>query len=121
MASINEVIDQLFSELDGCILVLLGDSESGMSLASAGSGMLDPDAAAAITSEFLRTKRKAFDAHGIAEPLEDMLINMENGYHVIRPLRARPEIFVYAALDRAKANLGMSRLRVQNAEDQISF
>ncbi|MHA3684327.1 hypothetical protein ACXR2T_03080 [Leucobacter sp. HY1910] len=120
MSNINDTLAKLITDVDGAMGVLLGDSESGMLLASAGGG-LDLEVAAAGTTEFMRAKLRTMRSLGLDEGLEDILVTLESQYHVIRPLKSKPEIFIYLALDRSKSNLAMARLAVKSAEQSISL
>lgn len=120
MSSINETLQSLVNDIDGGMVALLGDSESGMLLASAGSG-LDLEIAAAGTTEFMRAKLRTMRSLGLDEGLEDILVTLESQYHIIRPLSSKPDVFIYVALDRSKSNLALARLRVKSAEQDIKL
>lgn len=120
MASINQVLEELLSEVDGGLVALLGDSESGMLLASTGSG-LDVDVAAAGNTEFMRAKLRTVRALGLQDGLEDILVTLESQYHIIRPLSSKPDVFIFLALDRARSNLAMARIRVKAADQLITL
>jgi len=120
MASINQVREDLLKDVDGGLVALLGDSESGMLLASAGSG-LDVDVAAAGTTEFMRAKLRTMRSLGLQDGLEDILVTLETQYHIIRPLSSKPDVFIYLALDRSRSNLALARIRVKSADQQISL
>ncbi len=120
MASINQVLEDLLKDVDGGLVALLGDSESGMLLASAGSG-LDVDVAAAGTTEFMRAKLRTMRSLGLQDGLEDILVTLETQYHIIRPLSSKPDVFIYLALDRSRSNLALARIRVKSADQQISL
>jgi hypothetical protein len=119
MSNINETLETLMT-LDGAMCVALVDSNSGMLLGKAGSGM-DLDIAAAATTELVRAKLNTMKALGLNDTIDDMLITITSQYHVIRPLAATPQVFIYFALDRAKANLAMARLKVIAADAAIVF
>ncbi|MBO1901119.1 hypothetical protein J4H92_04045 [Leucobacter weissii] len=118
--SINEVLNDLVNDIDGGLAALLGDSESGMLLASAGSG-LDLEVAAAGTTEFMRAKLNTMRALGLEQSIEDILVTLGDQYHIIRPIAAKPEIFIWVAVDRARSNLALARLRVKSAEQNIAL
>jgi hypothetical protein len=48
-----------------------------------------------------------------------MLITLGKQYHLIRPLRARPTLFFYVALDRQRANLAMARIALADVEKDL--
>ena len=120
MSSINEVLAQLISDVDGAMVALLGDSDSGMLLASAGTG-LDVEVAAAGNTEVMRAKLSTMRALKLEGELEDILVTLSTQYHIIRPLASNNSVFIYLAVDRAKSNLAMARLAVKSAEGKISL
>lgn len=117
MSNIQEVLDEMMT-VDGAMCVALVDSASGMSLGKAGSGM-DLDVAAAATTELVRAKLNTMKALGLNDSIDDMLITLTTQYHVIRPLAATPQVFIYFALDRSRANLAMARLKTTQADAKI--
>ena len=103
------------------IVIILGaalaDSDSGMCLGSlGGAGTINLEVAAAANTEVVRSKRKAIKSLNLRDEIEDILISLGRQYHVIRPLRARPGVFYYVAVDRAKANLAMARMAIADTE-----
>lgn len=106
--------------ITGFIGACLVDSESGLMLASEqGNGKFDLEAAGAANTEVVRAKNAAMAALGLDDHIEDILITLGTQFHLIRPLAANPSIFVYVALDRKTANLGMARLTVKNIEGKL--
>src|ERR1700731_1119227 len=119
MATVNESLKDLL-RVDGALCAALVDSNSGMMLGSAGSG-LDLELAAAGNTEVVRSKMKTMKSLGLADNIEDILITLGKQYHVIRPVQAKAGIFIYLVLDRAKANLAMARRACQESEAALSF
>ncbi|MGB0959541.1 MAG: roadblock/LC7 domain-containing protein [Halocynthiibacter sp.] len=109
------------NEIKGFIGACLVDSETGLMLASEGGGKLDLEAAAAANMEVVRAKLAAMDALGLNDKIEDILITLGKQFHLIRPLEKNPSIFIYAALDKKGANLGMARIQVKGVEASISL
>lgn len=108
------------NDIEGFIGGCLIDCESGLMLASeAGNGSLDLEVAGAANLEVVRAKNAAMKALGLKDHIEDVLISLGEQYHLIRPLASNEEVFVYVALDRKKANLGMARLAVKNIEGKL--
>ncbi|WP_428927728.1 roadblock/LC7 domain-containing protein [Marinibacterium sp. SX1] len=106
--------------LAGFIGACLVDSETGLMLASETSGVpFDLEAAGAANTEVVRAKNAAMRALGLEDKIEDILITLGTQYHLIRPLTANPAVFVYLAVDRKTANLGMARLALKNAEGTL--
>ena len=105
--------------IDGFLGAALVDSESGMVLGQEGGGPLNLEIAAAGNTEVVKAKRKTMHNLGLKESIEDILITLTKQYHMIRPLRARPTIFFYVALDRQRANLAMARLSLAEVERDL--
>jgi len=51
--------------------------------------------------------------------MEDILITLGTQYHLIRPLTVKREVFIYLAVDRAKANLALARLALKTLDGGI--
>ena len=119
MASVNDSLNGLL-QIDGAMCAALVDSNSGMMLGSAGSG-LDLEIAAAGNTEVVRAKMKTMKNLGLGEKIEDILITLNKQYHVIRPVVAKPGLFIYLVLDKAKANLAMARRSCQDTETALAF
>ena len=107
------------SKIAGFIGACLVDSESGMLLASEGGGKLDMEAVAALNTNFIKAKLTAIEQLGLNQHLEDILITLEHQVHLIRPLDKNREIFVYVALDKKAANLGMARRQLRELEANL--
>ncbi|MBL8377888.1 MAG: response regulator [Burkholderiales bacterium] len=119
MANVKDSLSKLDS-IDGFVGACLCDSESGMVLGTEGGGpMLNLEVAGATNTEVVRAKRKAAKALGLKDDIEDILITLGKQYHLIRPLRSKPQVFFYLALDRGRANLGMARLTLADAERDL--
>lgn len=117
MANITENLKKLM-EIDGAVGVSLVDSNSGMVLGSAGGGV-DMELAAAGNSEVVKAKMKTMKSLGIKGNIEDILITLEDQYHIIRPMITQKGLFLYVVLDKAKSNLALARRNVQNVEESL--
>ena len=96
------------------------DSASGMVLGKEGTGV-NLDIAAAGNTEVVRAKLKTMKALGIKGGIEDVLITLDNQYHVIRPSGTNEGLFVYLVLDKSKANLAMARFKTTEVEHALSI
>jgi CheY-like chemotaxis protein len=122
MATNTQVALEKLRAIDGYIGACIVDSESAMSLALDGGGaMLNLEVAAAGNAEVVKAKRKAMRALGLKDEIEDILVSLGKQYHLIRPLRMRNSVFVYLALDRARANLAMARLTLSDVERTLEL
>ena len=89
-----------------------------MTLGTAGSG-INLDVAAAGNTEVLRAKMKVANALGITGGIEDILITLNNQYHILRPLLTQQGLFLYVVIDRAKGNLAMARFKISEVEKAL--
>ena len=119
MANINESLQELM-EIDGVQAVALVDYESGMLLGEAGSG-IDMEIAAAGNTEVVRAKMKTANALGLNDSIEDILITLGKGYHIIRPVEKATGLFLYVVADKEKSNLALARRQVLNVERNIEL
>jgi CheY-like chemotaxis protein len=108
------------NQIDGFVGAALVDSESGMLLGQEGGGGLNLEVAAAGNTEVVRAKRKTMNNLGLKDSIEDILITLNKAYHLIRPLRSRPTLFFYVALDRQRANLAMARIALADVEKELT-
>ena len=119
MANAKESLAKL-DTIDGFIGAALVDSDSGMLLAHEGGGaLMNMEVAGAANTDVVRAKRKAMKALGLKDDIEDILISLSKQYHLIRPLRAKPGLFFYLALDRVRSNLAMARLTLAEVERDL--
>jgi predicted regulator of Ras-like GTPase activity (Roadblock/LC7/MglB family) len=107
------------NELQGFIGACLVDSDTGLMLASEGGGKLDLEAASALNTQVVKAKLAAIEALKLDDQIEDILISLGKQYHLIRPLAKNPTMFLYTALDRKTANLGMARIKVKAIESNL--
>lgn len=108
------------ADIDGFKAVALVDSESGLALATEGSG-LDLDLAAAGNTEVLNAKRRIVSSLELDDTIDDILLTLHKGYHLIRPLERNDKLFLYLVLDRSRANLAMARHQLRSFEKELDF
>jgi len=119
MATVNESLNNLL-RVDGAMCAALVDANSGMMLGSAGTG-LDLELASAGNTEVVRSKMKTMKSLGLNDAIEDILITLSKQYHIIRPVQAKPGIFIYLVLDKARSNLALARRAAGDCEASLSF
>ncbi|RDI52949.1 hypothetical protein [Nocardia mexicana] len=108
--------------IDGAVGAAIVDFNSGMALGMLGSSKaLDLQVAAAGNTEVVRAKMRTIDQLELNEEIEDILISLSSQYHIIRPMTGRKAkgLFLYIALDRARANLAMARHRLKGIEEHL--
>ena len=110
-------------EIDGALGVSLVDYSSGMSLGTLGGGKyLDLEVASAGNTEVVRAKMRTLESLGLKEQIDDILITLGRQYHLIRLCTGRSGsgLFMYIALDKAKANLALARHHIKRIESELS-
>ena len=117
MASTNDTLKKLM-EIDGSMCAALVDANSGMMLGSVGSGV-DLELAAAGNTEVVRSKLKTMKSLGLNDRIEDILITLGKQYHIVRLIPAKPGLFLYFVLDRAKSNLAIARRACSELEAEL--
>jgi len=108
--------------IDGALGAALVDYESGMSLGTIGGGQdLDMEIAAAGNTEVVRAKVRTLATLGITDGIEDILITLGSQYHLIRLISgSHGSLFLYLALDRARANLALARHGLKRIDNELN-
>jgi len=114
---LEEVLEKLLS-FDGAMCVAVVDSESGMILGKAGSGV-EIDLAAAGASVILRARLASIKALGGDDQIDDVLISLTSQVQIIHPLPSNPSIFTYLIGDKSKSSLAMARYKAAEADQLI--
>ncbi len=118
MSNIQQTLNEVMT-MDGALAAALVDWQSGMTLGTAGSG-LNIELAAAGNTNVVRAKLAVMKDLKLKGGIEDILITLEEQYHLIRLFKADPHLFLYVALDRNKANLGLARHRLAALEGELN-
>jgi len=121
MSSIEHSLD-MAANIKGAFAVAIVDYDSGMTLGSrGGSAEFDLEVAAPGNSDVVRTKIEVTQKLGLRESIEDILITLDNQYHLIRLIRGLPDekLFFYVVLNRAQANLAMARRDLKVIEQEF--
>ncbi len=109
-------------EMDGYLASAIVDSSSGMTLAmDASGGEFNIEMAAAGNTDVVRKKRDVMKKLKLNDKIEDILISLQKQYHLIRPLESNDALFIYVALDRSRANLGMARSELNSFEKGLDL
>jgi len=121
MADMETALKELMT-IDGAIGVALVDYNSGMALGVlGGSKDLDLTVAAAGNTDVVRAKMRTIEMLNLKDAVEDILITLNNQYHLIRPVTGRSGkgLFLYLALNRQRANLALARHQLLRIEDDL--
>ncbi|KQV22900.1 MULTISPECIES: hypothetical protein [unclassified Kitasatospora] len=124
MANLESALKEAMT-IDGAIGVALVDYDSGMALGTLGdSAELDLNVAAAGNTDLVRAKMRTMQMLNLHDnEIEDMLITLTTQYHLIRPL-TMPNgrgLFLYLALNRARANMAMARHQLRRLETTLEL
>ncbi|MFM2347290.1 MAG: hypothetical protein RL654_2043 [Pseudomonadota bacterium] len=114
------VLDEL-TVLDGLIFVALVNGATGAVVACPAPGP-DIDRAALAASEIWKTHRRTLRQLGHSrpgDPLEEILVTAGSRYHILRTLRAHPDLFILSVLDKLRSNLAMTRYRIMEAQQVL--
>jgi hypothetical protein len=119
MANVETSPKEAMTSIEGSLGAALVDYTSGMALGTVGGGKeLDLNVAAAGNTDVVRAKVRTMEMLGLKDEIEDILITLGGQYHLIRLLKGRGSngLFLYLALDKARANLAMARHRLRRIE-----
>lgn len=118
-SGLDDILENLLS-FDGAMCVALVDSDTGMVMGQAGSGV-DIDLAAAGASVMLRARLVSLKALGLKDKIDDLLISLSSQVQIIHPLPNNPTIFTYLIGDKSKSSLAMARYKAAEADLQIQL
>ncbi|GLZ01940.1 hypothetical protein [Actinoplanes sp. NBRC 103695] len=122
MANIETSLKEAMA-IEGAIGVALVDYTSGLTLGViGGSPTMDMNVAAAGNTDVVRAKMRAVEMLGLGEDIEDILITLDSQYHLIRLIQTRKggdALFLYLALSKSRANLGLARHQLRKIEADL--
>ncbi|MEV4345246.1 hypothetical protein AB0J83_12285 [Actinoplanes sp. NPDC049596] len=121
MANIETSLKEAMT-IEGAIGVALVDYTSGLTLGVMGGGLnMDMNVAAAGNTDVVRAKVRTLEMLGLADSIEDVLITLDSQYHLIRLLHGRGNeaFFLYLALNKSRANLGLARHQLRKIEADL--
>ncbi|MCX4912384.1 MULTISPECIES: hypothetical protein [unclassified Streptomyces] len=122
MANVEVSLKETMTSIEGALGAALVDYTSGMALGTLGGGNdLDLNIAAAGNTDVIRAKMRTMEHLGLKSEIEDVLITLENQYHVIRPVKGREGngLFLYLVLNKATSNLAMARHKLARIEAEL--
>jgi predicted regulator of Ras-like GTPase activity (Roadblock/LC7/MglB family) len=119
MADIETSLQELM-EIKGTIGTAIVDYNSGMTLGTKGGGDFDMELAAAGKTEVVRSERAMNDNLGTDESIDDILITLDDHYHLIKMFRTG-DIFTLLVLDKDNANLGLARRLMDQIDSKLEI
>lgn len=119
MANISESLHEIM-KIEGAIACALVNWKDGMTLGTAGTG-INIEVAAAGNTNVVRAKLAVMKDLKLKGTIEDMLITLTEQYHLIRMLESNNDFFFYVALNKAQANLGLSRHKLTAIEHALEM
>jgi hypothetical protein len=75
--------------------------------------------AAAGNTNVVRAKLGVMKDLKIKGGIEDILITLTDQYHIIRTMATAQNLFIYVALNRNQANLGLARHKLAQIEQEL--
>lgn len=119
MADIKTSMQEIMA-LDGAIATALVDWESGLTLGSvSNTDSFDIELAASGNTKVVQMKMQVMKELGITGGIEDILITLNEHYHLIRPLAKAQSLFFYVSIDKSKGNLGLARHTLRQIENAL--
>ena len=118
-AKVKAALDEAMA-IEVALGACLVDYQSGMTLGTAGGIGMDLEMAAAGTTEVVRSKLRVMGALGLQDRIEDMLVTLGTQFHLIRMIKDTDSLFLYLALSKGPANLGMAKYQLSSAEQKLS-
>jgi CheY-like chemotaxis protein len=97
-------------EIAGVVGVALVHAPSGRVLGAAGGRVsFDVELAAGAAAELVRAQARWLGALDLDDAIDDVILTLGKQYHLVRPLGAGRDDFLYLVLSRQRANLGQAR------------
>jgi predicted regulator of Ras-like GTPase activity (Roadblock/LC7/MglB family) len=103
------VVGCAVARIDDGFLVAGESHEAGVDLAQAARAL----------APVLQAHQTAAAAMGEIDKVEEVIVSAGSEQHVLRPLDKRPNLFIFARLQRTYANLTLARLKVAEAQRHL--
>jgi len=117
---IQDSLEEIMN-IDGAVGAAIVDYENGMTLGTIGGRNLDMELAGAGNTEVVRAKKNIIHDLGIDEEIEDILISLDDQYHLIRMCNNHEDVFIYLAIDRSEGNLGLARRSIDKIDKKLEL
>jgi predicted regulator of Ras-like GTPase activity (Roadblock/LC7/MglB family) len=108
-------------DIDGAIGASIVDADSGVPLGTMGGETLDMELAAAASTVVVQEELNLIDDLELQQAPEDILISLNDQYHLLRFFHATGDVFMYLVLDRAEANLALARRQLEDVDQDLEL
>ncbi|PQJ34626.1 hypothetical protein BSZ35_08460 [Salinibacter sp. 10B] len=120
MANVRDSLKAVMN-IEGALGASIVHDESGVPLGTIGGGSLDMELAGAGSTVVVQTQKELLEDLVPEEQMEDILISLDQQYHLIRFFHDTENIFTYVVLDRADANLALARRKLAEIDRQLEI
>jgi hypothetical protein len=120
MADVRKSLEAALA-IDGALGVALVDFESGVCLGSKGGGALDMELAGAAVTEVIRSKKNIIDNLGLDEAIEELIVTLDEQYHLIQAFEQHPGLFSYLILDKERSSLPLARTQLRAIDSELTL
>jgi hypothetical protein len=107
--------------IDGAVGAAIVDYENGMTLGTIGGRGLDMELAGAGNTEVVRSERNIIHDLELEDDIQDLLISLNNSYHLIRMCKHQEDVFIYLVIDRSDGNLGLARRSIDGIDERLEL
>ena len=122
MASVEVSLKEMTAGTEGAMAAAVVDYTSGMALGTLGGGKdLDMTVAAAGNTDVIRAKVRTMEQLGLKSNIEDILITLENQYHLIRLVTGPADVQAEAITLRRDLDEQLSALRASLTQAEGSL
>jgi hypothetical protein len=118
--SVQEALDEVMN-IDGAVGAAIVDYENGMTLGTIGGRGLDMELAGAGNTEVVRSERNIIHDLELEDDIQDLLISLNNSYHLIRMCKHQEDVFIYLVIDRSDGNLGLARRSIDGIDERLEL
>lgn len=108
-------------ELDGIIAAAIVDISIGMPIIQESKTEINLESYCAYMVEVVKSHKNFLSQLDIRDKIEDIVINLDNNYHIVTFILKQESLFIYVVLDKKSSNLGMTRIVLSKIEEQLEI
>jgi hypothetical protein len=118
MSNLRESLSKQMA-IDGAIGAALIDFVSGVCLGAKGGREIDMELAGAAITEVIRTKKQTLANVGVDKDIDEIIVELEEQYHLIQAFEQHDGIFSYLILDKADSSLPIARTHLRAIDQEL--